>query len=25
LIFTDPELKRLIGCVSIHGIREEQG
>jgi hypothetical protein len=25
LIFTDPELKRLIGCVSIHGIHEEQG
>ena len=25
LIFTDPELKRLIGCVSIHGIHEERG
>jgi len=25
LIFTDPALKRLIGCVSIHGIHEEQG
>ena len=25
LIFTDPELERLIGCVSIHDIHEEQG
>jgi hypothetical protein len=25
LIFTDPELKRLIGCISVHGIHEEQG
>jgi hypothetical protein len=25
LVFTDPELKRLIGCVSIHDITEEQG
>jgi hypothetical protein len=25
LIFTDPELKRLIGCISIRGSHEEQG
>ena len=25
LIFTDPVLKRLIGCVSIHDSHEEQG
>jgi len=25
LIFTDPELKRLIGCISVHDIHEEQG
>jgi len=25
LIFTDPALKRFIGCVSIHSIHEEQG
>ena len=25
LIFTDPELKRLIGCTSVHDSHEEQG